>query len=474
MDSLLFILALLTWNSSIDSESYRNSLQPLSSIMELSTISKQKAPFTLSLKEPNIKSIKHFIRNPKRSTFITEKDLQELQSLTQDLVSRFALVSLEPPKTQMSSRPSLYEIKNMLQNQSYTLNEAVIRKVLLSLKCAKKYNISHNYRLTVIDFSLPSNQKRLWVFDLLERKLLFHTYVSHGIKSGAQISNYFSNRNNSKASSLGVYYTERAYYGRHGLAMKLDGLERGFNNRAFSRAIVMHGGWYVEESFIKKYGRAGRSWGCPVIPKTVTKPLIHAIKNENLFVAYYPDERWLLTSKFLNCGHFSPKNKLQTGIILPREYNKPREDILFADRNGNNRREMNEPIITMVAEDYMTVFKRKVPLKRMLRRQINKKEYVALSPAELTKLDRNHDLIVNQKDENSLNYIHFVIPEIKRVRGYYATEMKIIKLGKLNEIQLKNKITTPENDARGYILNYQKRPAVKLNKSDRFIRWLGV
>jgi hypothetical protein len=148
----------------------------------------------------------------------------------------------------------LSDINNMLQKEANTLNASVIQKVLTTLKCSLEYNVNHNNILTIIDYSLPSSEKRLWVFDLKEKKLLFHTYVSHGIKSGTLLSNYFSNKYNSKASSIGVYKTNKTYYGRDGLSLRLDGLDSGFNDNASNRYVVMHGGWYVNEPFIKKYG----------------------------------------------------------------------------------------------------------------------------------------------------------------------------------------------------------------------------
>ena len=114
----------------------------------------------------------------------------------------------------------------MLHQNAPALNTEAVNKVLTTLKCASKYNIKHNNILTIIDFSLPSSAKRLWVFDLAKNKLLFHTHVSHGIKSGSLLSNYFSNKVNSKASSIGVYNTEKAYFGRHGLSLKLYGLDK--------------------------------------------------------------------------------------------------------------------------------------------------------------------------------------------------------------------------------------------------------
>jgi hypothetical protein len=176
-----------------------------------------------------------------------------------------------------------YQIKHMLQEKA--LRAPVIDKVMQSLDCADKYGVEHTPIVTVIDYALPSNQKRFWVFDLKKKKVLFHTYVSHGIKSGLLRSEYFSNKHNSKASSIGVFKTKQSYYGRHGLAMRLKGLEPHINDYAEGRSIVMHGGWYMEEPFIKKYGRPGRSWGCPAIPKSITKHLINTIKGLRPYTA---------------------------------------------------------------------------------------------------------------------------------------------------------------------------------------------
>ncbi len=178
------------------------------------------------------------------------------------------------------------QIVAMLTKQAPNLNPAVSEKVAATLQCAEKLHLAHSNMLAIIDYSRPSNEKRLWVFDMRARTLLYQTYVSHGIKSGSLQTDFFSNVNNSKASSLGVFKTEKPYYGRDGLSLRLEGLDVGFNNNAYNRYIVMHGGWYVNEDFIKKYGRAGRSWGCPAVPVSMTKSIIDSIKNNALLVVY--------------------------------------------------------------------------------------------------------------------------------------------------------------------------------------------
>lgn len=361
-------------------------------------------------------------------------------------------------------RPSA-EINALLREQAPTLNTAVINKISTTLKCANEHNVEHNNILTVIDYSLPSSEKRLWVFDLKEKKLLFHTYVSHGINSGVLLTQFFSNKNNSKASSMGVYKTDKSYYGRHGLSLQLEGLDRGFNDNASRRAVVMHGGWYVDERFIKKYGRAGRSWGCPAVPDELSAPIINTIKDASLFVVYYPSDNWFLKSKFQTCEHLSPIKNVAKPDLDPLNENKiQREDILFADINKNNRREENEPVVVMMADNYEQAFHIKAPLERMLRRQINNEEYIALSNTEFRSM-------VMQKD-TALNGVYFVIPVIKMQRGYYATEMEFVQLGKIKEVTPN---TSLENEtAKGYTVSFEPKPLVNLRTTNTFIRWLGL
>jgi L,D-transpeptidase catalytic domain len=368
----------------------------------------------------------------------------------------------------------------ILGKEANTLNREVISKVTTTLQCAKEYNIEHNNILTIIDYSLPSSEKRLWVVDLKEKKLLFHTYVSHGLKSGTLQTTYFSNKHNSKASSVGVYTTEKTYYGRDGLSLRLDGLDKGFNDNASSRAVVIHGGWYVEEDFIKKYGRAGRSWGCPALPLELTKPIINTIKDKSLLVIYYPNDNWFAKSKFLHCANIRAteqsldKQQTQLTPALPQEENNQREEILFADIKKNNKREENDPIVTMTADSYERIFHNKVPVTRMLRRQINNTEYVALSNTEIKNLVSNSNNLLPQNNQNDLNEIYFVIPNIVMQRGYYLTQMKIVSLGKIKEIKL---VTAPSKkfaQTDSYVVQFENNSSINLRPTSQFIRWVGL
>ena len=154
--------------------------------------------------------------------------------------------------------------------------------------------------LTVIDFSKPSTEERMWVFDLSTRKLLFEEVVSHGRGSGRTMATAFSNEPESNKSSLGLYRTGETYIGKHGFSLRLDGLEPGVNDRARERAIVMHGADYVDPRAAQAQGYLGRSLGCPALRPAVTRQLIEAVKDGGLLFAYYPDPQWLQSSRYIS------------------------------------------------------------------------------------------------------------------------------------------------------------------------------
>lgn len=156
-------------------------------------------------------------------------------------------------------------------------------------------------RLAVIDYSRPSSEPRLWVFDLPRNELLFEELVSHGRGSGDAMATTFSNIPESYQSSLGLFRTMNTYYGRNGYSLRLEGLENGINDLAYQRAIVIHGADYVSDAFIEQTGRLGRSHGCPAVSRDVTYPLIDSIKEEQYLFVYYPDQEWLESSAFLAC-----------------------------------------------------------------------------------------------------------------------------------------------------------------------------
>jgi hypothetical protein len=152
--------------------------------------------------------------------------------------------------------------------------------------------------LTVIDYSLPSTQKRLWIIDLRQQKILLHTVVAHGRNSGALLAEKFSNRPESYQSSLGFFQTGEAYQGKHGYSLRLDGLEAGINDQARARAIVIHGAGYAKETVAATAGRLGRSLGCPAVSPDLSTPLIKLIKEGSLLFIYGKDPNYLRMSKF--------------------------------------------------------------------------------------------------------------------------------------------------------------------------------
>jgi len=153
-------------------------------------------------------------------------------------------------------------------------------------------------RLAVIDFDLPSTEKRLWVFDLGTRQLLFHTLVAHGHNSGENEATHFSNTDESNMSSLGFYVTGTQYEGKHGHSLRLLGLDEGFNTNAAARSVVMHGADYVSEEFIRQNGRLGRSLGCPALPIAQYSQIIDALGDGSCLFINRTGAGY--TSKYLN------------------------------------------------------------------------------------------------------------------------------------------------------------------------------
>ena len=157
-----------------------------------------------------------------------------------------------------------------------------------------------NEILTIVDFSLSSSQERMWVIDMKTQKVILKSLVSHGRNSGSEFATDFSNANESFKSSLGFYVTGETYTGKHGLSLRLDGMEYGINDNARNRAVVVHGADYVSKSFIKNTGRLGRSQGCPAVPYEVHKELIQTIKGKSCIFIYHPSRSYVVKSKLVS------------------------------------------------------------------------------------------------------------------------------------------------------------------------------
>ena len=160
--------------------------------------------------------------------------------------------------------------------------------------------IMNDHVISIVDFTKPSNLKRLFVIDLERCKVLFNTYVAHGQGSGKEFANSFSNKPESFQSSLGFYITSGTYMGKNGYSLHLEGLENGINDKADERAIVMHGAPYVSEDYIRMQGYCGRSWGCPAVPERLSKPIIEKIKNGSCLFIYGKNKQYLQKSRILN------------------------------------------------------------------------------------------------------------------------------------------------------------------------------
>lgn len=154
--------------------------------------------------------------------------------------------------------------------------------------------------MAIADFSQSSCKKRLYVIDLIKKKLILNTFVAHGRNSGQEYAKEFSNDNSSFQSSLGFYKTLGTYQGKHGLSLRLEGLEKGINDRAYERAIVMHGADYVSEDFIKNTGRLGRSQGCPAVSIADSKKLIQLLYDGAGLFIYSQNPRYFKSSALLS------------------------------------------------------------------------------------------------------------------------------------------------------------------------------
>jgi hypothetical protein len=180
------------------------------------------------------------------------------------------------------------------------IDPEVLKVSLTAYQKARQEGLDEKEVLTIIDYSKPSSERRLWVIDLKTGNVLFNTWVAHGKNSGEKDSISFSNSPQSLKSSIGVYLTDETYTGHNGYSLRVQGLEPGFNNNALKRSIVFHGAAYVGEDIARNRGMVGRSWGCMAVAFNTIKPLVNAIKDKTLVVAYYPDKNWLKHSVFLS------------------------------------------------------------------------------------------------------------------------------------------------------------------------------
>ena len=191
--------------------------------------------------------------------------------------------------TSSTNKNAFISIYQELELESLGLSKKAFEYAITGYsKLLESGEILNDAILSVVDFSLPSNQKRFFVIDLNKGALLYHTFVSHGKNSGKLMAQKFSNRFNSYQSSIGFYTTGETYIGKHGVSLRLLGKERGINDKALERGIVIHSAAYADESVANQQGYLGRSLGCPAIPEKIHKEVIETIQNGSCFFIYAP------------------------------------------------------------------------------------------------------------------------------------------------------------------------------------------
>ncbi len=217
--------------------------------------------------------------------------------------SNKAIASPTAPATRPVGTSVGDRLLSRLHRAAPQIDPSVLALALEARECAlESGTTSRAERLAVIDYSRPSLERRLWVFDLELGRLLYNEHVAHGRGSGENIADAFSNREGSHQSSLGLFATADTYIGGNGYSLRMDGLEPGINDNARTRAIVIHGAPYVEPLQAARQGRLGRSLGCPALRPAVAREVIDTIKQGQLLFAYYPDPAWLAGSRFLRCS----------------------------------------------------------------------------------------------------------------------------------------------------------------------------
>lgn len=217
-------------------------------------------------------------------------------------ISAVVMVGLSSAVANAAPLPSEPLVRELVSKAPGLRPEVLRLAMAASRSAVERGLVKRDDLLTVIDYSIASTEPRLFVFDLDTRTLLFRELVAHGKNSGGRFTTSFSNQEGSRATSLGLFVTGSTYNGSNGYSLRLDGLDRGFNDNAMERAIVMHGADYVNENAANALGRLGRSWGCPAVRREISRKLIDTLRGGSPIFAYYPDTRWLASSEFLPRG----------------------------------------------------------------------------------------------------------------------------------------------------------------------------
>jgi len=211
-----------------------------------------------------------------------------------------------PVKAKNSAKTAAFAAEVTTLYQEFDLQEAGLSKKAFEYALKGYYYLLERHWLnktnvlSIVDMSQSSRSKRLYVLDLDQKKVLINTYVAHGRNSGGEFAQSFSNNPSSHKSSLGFYITQGTYYGNNGLSLRIRGMERGFNDRAGGRNVVVHGSQYVGPDFLEMNKFCGRSYGCPAVPADECETIIDLIKEGSVLFIYHPTKKYTSKSKILN------------------------------------------------------------------------------------------------------------------------------------------------------------------------------
>jgi hypothetical protein len=206
-----------------------------------------------------------------------------------------------PSNNTVSSATAADVLYNTINLEQYGLSKEAFDHAWKGYQyLLEHHKIRNSEYLTICDLSQSSKQKRLYIIDVLNCELVTNTYVAHGKNSGGEFASRFSNTPESLQSSLGFYITSNTYIGKHGLSLRLDGADPGFNDKALERTIVIHGAAYVDAARARAGMYMGRSWGCPAVPQKESGAIINTIKNGTCLFIYHPSRNYLQHSKILN------------------------------------------------------------------------------------------------------------------------------------------------------------------------------
>lgn len=233
------------------------------------------------------------------------------------VVSPVAVVA--PPVQVLPAPDRNAELVQRLHRLAPDADPGVIALAVEARACALKGgNVQAGTRLAVIDYTRPSTQKRLWVFDLDRSQLLYTEHVAHGRGSGENFATSFSNRDSSHQTSLGLFTTNETYVGGNGYSLRMDGLEPGINDNARDRLIVMHGAPYVNPAQAQQQGRLGRSFGCPALRPQVAQQVIDTLKQGQMLFAYADEAEWLSGSRYFGCSGRNARDILASARNVQR------------------------------------------------------------------------------------------------------------------------------------------------------------